>query len=265
MNVLSKGAFLGGIVLLAAAVAQAADTKEVHRTLSLDRDGRLSIDTYKGSVTVTTWDKPEVRLDALIEPDGEDRESREKVQWTEVRISGGGASVDIRSDYDEVRHHSHGFLGLFDGDSGSLPFVRYTVQMPATARLEIKDHKSGINVSNLKADLRLDTYKGTARVTGLDGAAHVDTYKGDMRVEFARFSSASRFETHKGEIVVRLPKDSRFELDADTGRHGDIESDFAMTTRAGHSRTARVEGTINGGGPRLRLTTYKGVLRVKSS
>jgi hypothetical protein len=265
MSFLSKGASLGGIVLLAAAVAQAADTKEVHRTLSLDRDGRLSIDTYKGSVTVTMWDKPEVRLDALVEPDGDDRESREKVQWTEVRISGGGASVDIRSDYDEVRHHDHGFLGLFDSDSGSLPFVRYTVQMPATARLEIKDHKSEINVSNLKADLKLDSYKGTSRVTGLDGAAHVDTYKGDVRVEFARFSRASRFDTHKGEIVVRLPRDSRFEVDADTGRHGDIESDFAMTTRAGHSRNALVEGAINGGGPRLRLTTYKGVLRIKSS
>ena len=265
MSVLSKATSLAGIVLLSAAAAQAAETKEVHRTLALDRDGRLSIDTFKGTVTVTTWDRPEVRLDALIEPDGDDRESHEKVQWTEVRISGGGASVDIKSDYEEVRHHEHGFLGLFDNEGGSLPFVRYTIQMPATARLDIKDHKSGINVSNLKADLRLDTYKGTARVTGLDGAARVETYKGDMRVEFARFSHASRFDTHKGEIEVRLPRDSRFELDADTGRHGDIESDFAMMTHASHSRGARAQGAVNGGGPDLRLTTYKGTLRIKSS
>lgn len=266
MSALSKTAFVSfALLLTAVAAAQAADTKEVHRTVSLDRDGRVSVNTYKGTITVTTWDRPEVRVDATIEPDGDDRESREKVQWTEVRISGGGSSVEITSDYDEVKHHARGFLGLFDFETGSLPFVRYTIQMPATARLEIEDYKSGINVSDLRADLKLHTYKGRVKVANLDGAARVDTYKGAVHVEFARFSRASRFDTHKGEIDVRLPRDSRFELDADTGRRGDIESDFAMTTHAGRSRAAQAMGAVNGGGPKLRLTTYKGTLRVRSS
>jgi hypothetical protein len=204
-------------------------------------------------------------VDAVIEPDGDDRESRKKVQWTEVRISGGGGSVEITSDYDEVKHHARGFLGLFDFENGSLPFVRYTIQMPATARLDIEDYKSGITVSDLKSDLKLHTYKGTVKVTNLDGAARVDTYKGDVRVAFARFSRASRFQTHKGDIDVSLPKDSRFELDADSGRRGDIQSDFAMMTRARHSSAVRASGAVNGGGPELRLTTYKGTLRVRSS
>jgi hypothetical protein len=248
-----------------AGAAQAADTKEVHRTVALDRDGRVSVNTYKGTVAVTTWDRPEVRVDARIEPDGDCRESREKVQWTEVRISGGGGSVEITSDYDEVKHHRRGFLGLFDFENGSLPFVRYTIQMPATARLEIKDYKSGITVSDLKSDLKLHTYKGTVKVANLDGAARVDTYKGDVSVAFARFSRASRFDTHKGEIDVRLPKDSRFALDADSGRHGDIESDFAMMTHSGRSRSPRASGAVNGGGPELRMTTYKGTLRIRTS
>jgi len=254
------------VLLAAGAAAQAADVKEVHQTVTVDRDARVAVNTYKGTVTVTTWDKPEVRVDARIEPDGDDRESRDKVRWTEVRISGGGGSVEIKSDYDEVKHHEHhGLFGLFDYESGSLPFVRYTIQMPATARLEIEDYKSEINVSNLKADLRLHTYKGTARVASLDGAARVETYKGDVRVEFARFAHSSRFDTHKGEIDVRLPRDSRFELDADSGRHGDIESDFAMMTHAGRSRGARATGAVNGGGPDLRMTTYKGTLRIRAS
>ena len=66
MSALSKSAPLSLAVLLAAAaVAQGSDTKEVHRTLAIDRDGRVSVKTYKGSVTVTTWDKPEIRVDAL--------------------------------------------------------------------------------------------------------------------------------------------------------------------------------------------------------
>jgi hypothetical protein len=64
MTTLSKATFLSLALPLAAAAAQAADTKEVHRTLTLGRDGHVAINTYKGSVTVTTWDKPEVRVDA---------------------------------------------------------------------------------------------------------------------------------------------------------------------------------------------------------
>ena len=265
MRSLSIRAGLAVLALSASVVAQSSETKEVHRKMALDKYGRVTVNTYKGNVTVTTWDRPEVRVDARIEPDGDDRYSRERVQWTEIRISEGGGEVRIRSDYDEVKRHQRGFLGLFDIENGSLPFVRYTIQMPATAKLEIEDYKSEIRISDLKADLRLHTYKGTVRVASLDGSARVETYKGDVRVEFARFSRASRFNTYKGEIDVRLPKDSRFELAADTGRRGDIESDFPVMTHAGRWRAARATGAVNGGGEELRLTTYKGTLRVKSS
>jgi putative adhesin len=268
MRAFRMRALAGLLVLFAAAVAQASDTKEVHQTLALDKNGRLTVGTYKGSVTVTTWDRPEVKVDARIEPDGDDRDSREKVQWTEVRISGGGSSVEIKSDYDQVKRHDRHFLGILDWDYGSLPFVRYTIQMPATALLEIDDHKSEIRISDLKSDLTLHTFKGTGRVTNLDGAARVETFKGDIRVEFARFSRASRFETHKGEIEVRLPKDSRFDLDAQASRRGDIESDFEALSRARYSRhlrESRVSGAINGGGPELRLTTSRGTLRIRAN
>jgi DUF4097 and DUF4098 domain-containing protein YvlB len=137
--------------------------------------------------------------------------------------------------------------------------------MPATARLEIEDYKSDTRLSDLKADLKIHTYKGAVKVANLDGGARVETYKGDVRVEFARFSRASRFNTYKGEIDVRLPKDSRFELDADSGRRGLVHSDFPVMTRAGRWRATRESGSVNGGGPELRLSTFKGTLRVRSS
>ncbi len=263
MRNLTRGLAVVGAFLLTASVAQASDTKEFHRIVPLDRDGRVSVESFKGSIDITPWNRPEVSIDARIEPDGDDRDQREKVQLTEVRVTGSGGSVSIRSDYHEV-HHRH-FFGLFWGDDGTLPFVRYTIHLPATARVDIEDHKSDIKVVDLKSDLKLHTYKGTARVSGLDGAARVDTYKGDVRVEFARYGHESHFDTHKGEVEVRLPKDSRFDLDADAGRRGDVDSDFAMTTRASHSRSSSMSGAVNGGGPRLRMTTYKGSLRIHAS
>ena len=259
-----KTAIPAALAILVAALAQGTDSKEIQQTIPLDRDGHLSIENYKGSITVTTWEKPEVRMGVRIDPDGvsSDPDEMEKVALTEIRVSGSGRSVRIQSNYERLRHRH--FLGIFGLGEGPLPLVHYSIQMPATAHLEIKDYKSEIRISDLKADLKLNTYKGTVNVAHLDGAAAVETYKGDVRLEFARFSRASRLETYKGEIDVRLPKDSQFDLDADTGRRGDIDSEFTLASRVGRSDSRRV-APINGGGPALRVTTYRGSLRLRPS
>src|SRR5438445_11000930 len=59
MTALWRLSALPVLLLLPAGLAQAADTKEVHKTVPLDRDGRVSIETFKGSITVTTWERTE--------------------------------------------------------------------------------------------------------------------------------------------------------------------------------------------------------------
>ena len=258
-----EASVFAALALLYASLAQAADSKEIHQTIPLDRDGRLSIENFKGSISVTTWDRPEVEMGVRIDPDGmsSDPNEMEKVALTEVRVSGAGPSVRIRSSYEHLR--SHRFLGIFGFENSSLPLVHFSIQMPATAHLEIKDYKSEIRVANLRADLKIKTYKGAVTVAGLDGGADLETYKGEMSVEFARFSRDSRLETYKGEFEVRLPKDSRFHLDADSGRGGAVNSDFEL---ASHSMNVSGHAlSTNAGGPALRFTTHRGNLKLRSS
>ncbi len=237
--------------------------KEVRRTLPLEAHGRLEISTYKGSVEVSVWDRPEAEIAATVEADGFDSDSESRVADTEIRIEGGGSSVRVKSDYDRIQNHH---LFSWSSNNGPLPFVRYRIRMPATARLAIEDYKSDTRVSGLRADLKLHTYKGTGRIDGLDGAADVDTYKGEIALSFSRYSRASRLETYKGRFEVTLPRDSRFELDAEGGRRGEIDSDFAVAShrssrRGNESESAR--GSVNGGGPSLRFESTRGSLRLR--
>ena len=259
----SRGFALLAAGLLAAAFASAspAQVRQFHRVLPLSADGHLSISTYKGSITVTSWDRPEAEVSARVEADGTDEDAGEKVERTEVRIDGGGTSVRVTSDYHKVRER--GLLGLFGFSRGTLPLVHYTIRMPATARLEINDYKSTTRVAGLHADLKLHTYKGEVVIEDLDGGAHVDTYKGDVRVSFGRYAHASRFETYKGSFEVRLPKASRFDLDADGGRRGEVDSDFAVATRTERHGGERARGSVNGGGPTLRFESSRGSLRLR--
>jgi hypothetical protein len=244
--------------LLASAAAGEGDFKDVHRTIPLDAKGRAFLETYKGSIDVTAWDRNEIEVSARVEPDPEGEDQAEKVRETEIRIEGSGSSVRIESDYGRVRRH--GFLGVF-GDDGTLPFVHYAIRMPRTARLEIKDYKSKSRITGLADRLDFNSYKGDIRLTGLEGPVRLETYKGTVHADLARFAE-SRFETYKGEIEIALPADASFDLDADLGRHGDLDSDFPMAVRSseggGHHRSS-----VGAGGPHLELETYKGTFRLR--
>jgi hypothetical protein len=234
----------------------------------------VTIDTYKGSITVTTWEKAEVEIYAKIEADEafmSRRSGEEKVRDTEIRIDNSSREVSIKSDYDHLKRHSS-FWGLFDDDAGNLPYVHYTIKMPRTAALKVKDYKSETSVTDLKSDISLNTYKGVVKISGVEGGVDLETYKGDVRVEYVALGRLNHFETYKGEIEIVIPRKSGFELDADVSSKGDLRSDFNVQERFQSSKSRRdrnrnkeFRGAVNGGGPVLRLETTKGTYRLRES
>ena len=261
-----KHLVVGAALALGAQSLVAADaTKEVKKTVALEKDGRVSVETYKGSLRVAGWDRPEVEVAARVESDdgcGDSKYQAEMVRDTEIRIEGGGSSLSIESDYSRVKDRHWGF---FFGSCSSRPFVRYTISMPKTARLEIKDYKSEISLNDLGAEIRLNTYKGEVRAAGLAGPMRLDTYKGDVRMGFTRVSGDMRFETYKGEIELTLPRDARFSVAADVSGRGSLDSDFPVLLKTGSRSRAHIEASANGGGPELSLHTYRGTFKLRSS
>ncbi len=212
----------GCLFLFCAGLAVSQQTREIQKTFPLEKDGRVSIDTYKGSITIEPWDKNEVDVHVKIEPDGWGRDDEEKVEDTEIIFSASASSVRMKTDYDKVERHS--WFGI---SSGNLPLVHYTVKMPRTAELTIEDYKSESVIGPLAGNVRFNTYKG--------------------------------------EISLLIPQGVGCELDADIGRKADFRSDFEITSTWRVKRGDEdIRGTINGGGPRIRIKTYKGEIRLIS-
>lgn len=252
---------------LSAAVAFPAlaglPSKDVSKILPLAAGEDVRVDTYKGSVKVTTWDRGEVAVEARIEADGECGSAERQAKWVEqtkvvIEKSHGGAS--IRSDYGALEESASWF-----GACTARPFVHYTIKTPKSASLRIKDYKSVIVVKSLEADLSVDTYKGSVDVVGLAGGLRVDTYKGEVNAEIVRLAGDVTGETYKGSIVLRLPPSAGFDLSAESGR-GVLNVDFAApeTGRVGR-RGLMARGAVNGGGPRVSLRTDKGNLALRKS
>lgn len=254
-------------LLLIVPFAYAQDSREITKTVPLKADGEVTIDTYKGSIKITTWDKPQVEIHAVIEADDnfDTKYSEEKVRDTDVRIDATESRVSIKTDYDNIRERHHDFFSWFGDGSGSLPLVHYTISMPATANLSIKDYKSTSSVQNLRAGLEFNTYKGEVEIAGLEGSLKLETYKGEARVEINTVKDRCRVETYKGRVTISLPKGSGFDLDADLGYRTSFSTDFdfEMHERGRHHSNAEYHGPVNGGGPSLALRSTKGDIRLR--
>jgi hypothetical protein len=235
------------------AALSAADYKDVNKTVSLKANGSVEIETHKGSIRVSTWDRAEVEIQARIEAEPGTIMDRRRFEGTDVHIDNSPDSVRIKTYYPE-----------FNWDEGTNPEVRYTIRMPKTAQLSIRDHRSDTEVSGLQGALTLSTHRGTAHVSGLSGALHVDTHRGDIHVEFASFTANSSITTYRGTVDLSMPKSSHFDLQTNLGRRGAIDTDFSVMMHTINRRGESAHGAVNGGGPSLRIDAERGEVRLRS-
>jgi hypothetical protein len=241
------------IIATAAGILSAADSKDIHRSFPLDSRGHVTIDTYKGSIRVSTWDRNEIDVVVRIEEDGD--LFAQNVTHADVRFDASPSNVRITSS-------DQWAFFLVDGVS---PLYNYTIHMPRTATLRIKDYKSESEVSDLAAELEVETYKGSLQLRNFSGGLRVNTYKGDIRADFAAVTAPVRIDTYKGSVDLRMPRDARFDLNTDLGRRrGDPDSDFARYVRTSNWRDREHRSQVNGGGPEVKVRSYKGEFNLRT-
>lgn len=256
-----------------------AQSKEFSQTVPLQPGETVTVKTFKGSIHISAWERPEVAVFARITPpnDEDDEYAARVVEATRVEFRRRGNGVLIRSDYDDVPAKG----GWFN-QSKNLAFIEYEIQLPREVNLRVDDYKSEIEVYDLAGRLRIETYKGKLFASGLSGrlaietykgradlqalrgSLEIETYKGEVRAEALEIDGASRLDTYKGEIELAVPQTQALTLVGETGRRGSFRSDFTLEQPPiiESRRKTRLNTNINQGGPRLEISTYKGDIRL---
>jgi hypothetical protein len=255
---------LSSLVILLVFTAATSLAQENIRTISqileLDPDEEIEIVTYKGTITVSPWDRPDVQLDVSIE--AEDVDGLIMLPHVEIEVKRTARGLYVETDY---RAAIRELRRLFENVGAQrLPLVHYVIQIPRTAGLKIDDHMSSITLSDVQSSVDLFTYKGVVEVMNFGGALKLDTFRGIARVSFGNLSRDSSVDTHEGTIFVRLPRNTSFNLDIDLG---DPEAVFAADTSfvSIGGVTRAYHGSFNGGGPRLNMITHRGSLQLSSN
>ncbi len=253
------GAALGAVsvLLLFAAAGHASDhqgklTEEFHQVYPLSAEGRIDLENINGPVHITSWDRNEVKVDAIKRA-----WSKERLDEAKIDISSHPDSLSIRTEYP-------GHDNTFWNDRHDNPAsVEYTLVVPRRARLdEIKLVNGSLDIQDVAGEVRASCVNGRLQVRNLGGRTDLDTVNGELDASMSRLpSSPLELSAVNGTLRLTLPSDVRAEVEAHT-ISGSISNDFGLPVKhhqyVGHS----LRGELGGGGTRVKLSNVNGRIEI---
>ena len=145
----------------------------------------------------------------------------------------------------------------FKGSSGSGSVRARNVRGPANLDTGSGDIELTVDAPG---DVRAQTGSGSIRLNGLNGGLKAGTGSGDIEVNGTP-TSDWKLDTGSGSVRLTVGSGTRFNLDANTGS-GTIRTQQPISMQGDINRH-HVIGTVNGGGPTLRISTGSGDVEIK--
>jgi hypothetical protein len=254
------GAALGAVsvLLFFAAPAHASDkqgrlSEEFHQVYQLSAEGRIDLENINGPVHISSWDRNEVKLDAV------------KRAWTKERLDEAKIDINARPDALSIRTEYPGHDNNFWNDHHDNPAsVEYTLVVPRRARLdEIKLVNGSLDIQDVAGEVRASCVNGRLQARNLEGRTDLSTVNGELDANVNRIASSSPLELSavNGTLRVTLPSDVQAEVEANTVS-GSISDDFGLPVThhqyVGHS----LRGELGGGGTRVKLSNVNGRIEI---
>jgi DUF4097 and DUF4098 domain-containing protein YvlB len=257
------GAILGTLcaLLVLAAGAHASDhfsdhrgdmTEEFHQSYTISADGRVELDNINGDVHITSWDRNEVKVDAVKYAD-----SKEKLDEAKIEVDAGKDYVSIRTKYPD---HDHTFnWGSHHNPAG----VEYTLTVPRTAHLdEIKLINGSLDVAAMSGEVRASCINGKLEAHDLSGRAELSTINGHLDASFNQLERNSvDLSSVNGSVELTIPSDSKAELAASTVS-GRIENDFGLHVNKHQFVGHDLRGELGTGGAHIKLENVNGRIEI---
>jgi environmental stress-induced protein Ves len=217
------------MLFLLAALTTAAPFQGTDTTVSVRAGSRLELSSTEGGITVQTWNRSAIRVEADHDDD------------TRVEIDQGGRTVNVRA---RARY----------GPAE----VTWRLTVPADMALDLSSQSGDVRVTGTKGEVSVSTVEGDITVQGGAGFVSLESVEGD--IELSSTSGRITVSTVDGEVTVRgASGDLKVSaVDGDVVLE-DIESSNLETNTV--DGDIRFSGSIRSGG-RYRLSSHDGDVTV---
>jgi DUF4097 and DUF4098 domain-containing protein YvlB len=242
--VLAAAASLGACNLQISNQAEARS--EWKKEFTLAAGGTLEIRNTNGLIEVEPSEGTQVTVTAeRIAKGRTDADAKQAAEAIEIieSVTGSSITLDARAS----------LTSLLGGNRQ----VKFRVRAPKGTMLTLTNTNGAIDVRDMTGELRLDTTNGRIRGINISGTTRAESTNGEVDLSYTALGDGGvNAETTNGRVVVTVPTATKARVNVRVTNGGinteNLSIDVSEQTRK------RLSGTINGGGPEIRLETTNG-------
>lgn len=234
---------------LATASFRAEARDDWSRSFAVGPGGRFELENTNGTIEVEPAGGAalEVRAERIAKA-GSEEAARELLKQVEIVVNESADRVHLETKYPR---------GLRTGGTE----VKYWVKVPASVAVKLDNTNGRITLRSLAGPVEASTTNGGVSGKGLTGPVRASTTNGGVDVDLdAVHADGVELSTTNGGVTLRLPEGAKATISASCVNGGISTSGLSMETTESSRR--RLEGRMNGGGPRVRLETTNGGVRI---
>lgn len=236
-------------------VSRADVTATLDETRALAATGEVVVENVNGPVSIESWDKPEVRLQAV-----KSARTEADLKALDIRIDATDRRFAVKTAYLEK---DGSWLKKFT-NTGE---VRYTLTVPHGATLRRVETLNGaITIANVHGRVTARAVNGRIEAHGLAHEVELSAVNGAVTASFDTVAARQDIvlSADNGRIELLLPADAGAEVSARTV-NGSIANDFGLAADAEKWVGRELEGTIGDGAARIRLKTINGSIEIRKA
>jgi hypothetical protein len=163
--------FLGLNPVEASAQGKVKHEEKFEKTESLARDGKVEIRNISGDVEVKTWDRDEVKIDALKTSKASSMDkAKENAAKVKIEVTRENGILKIGTIYPKPSIKN---LSVS---------VNYKVMIPSQAVIKAKSVSGDVALENIGGKAAAGTTSGDVSVVGARNGANAETVSGDVKV-----------------------------------------------------------------------------------
>src|SRR5437868_7899447 len=177
--------------------AQQDETERFEQSYPLNANGRVAVSNVNGSITVESWEKNEVRLEAVKTAD-----SKETLDEVQIKVESRPDSFSVETDYGNWQRQNNGSWRNRKVD------VQFHLWVPRGAVLdEVETVNGSVTVSNFSNVTKISAVNGNVNAANLRGTANLSTVNGEVAADFDRLETGSKISlsTVNGRVNLTIP------------------------------------------------------------
>ena len=220
------------------------------RTYKVAAGVTLEIREPNGQITVEATDGTEIQVSA----------TRVAKAPTEEAAKAAAEKIQINEKVSDDRVELDSTAG-FQLTSGLKQHVDYDIKVPRSINLTIKATNSKVDVRSVTGMVKIEAVNGEIIVDGAEQGAEITTINGRVVLNLAKIGAdGARVKSTNGEIEVGVPAGGKATFVARV-TNGAVEVQ-GLELQTSEKTYRRLDATLGGGGPEIRLDTTNGVIRI---